>query len=353
MEGCRVSIPFITSIDPTSGAPDGGVQVVISGQDLIDVTSVTFGGTDAASFSVDDDSQVSAETPAGLPEGDLDVVVSNAEGSSDALTFIVVSQSPAPDAPTIDSVDPSSVDSAGGTVTVTGTGFTDVTGVTIGGVDAPSFSVDSDTQISVETPPLQLEGDVALVVSTGAGSASASVTVSAGCTVTNFDVPVGRSGCTQEGGKVGERFRMEADFTAACSCCEYRQFVRGSFTANGRPVRHLLPDPAGGAPRPMLPRPGAGDPGDNFLEDGVASPPAGVNAFYGHRTEGNTDPTDKYLPDRADGCQYRGNDFPGLRGASGMTYTIDLDFRGQIIDRCNSDAVKNASDWTVSCSGTI
>ena len=440
-----MSIPFITSLDPTEGTADGGVFVVISGEGLLDVTSVTFGGIDAASFSVDSDTQLSAETPSGLFEGDNDVVLSNDEGSSDPLTFTVVSQEPPPaEGPTIDSVDPStvgpeggfvvtifgsglvdvgavtfdggdaasfSVDSdtqvsaetppfvvsgditievstavgsatatltvtespaapgpvidnidpasidpaGGGTFTITGSNFVDVQRVTIGGTDAASFSVDSDSRISVEVPPLGQEGDLEVTVTTSAGSATVVVTVGAagGCTVSAFNVPTGRSGCTKVGSKVGEKFRMEADFTATCACCEYRQLVRGTFIANGRTVRHLLPDPAGGPARPMLPRPAPGSPDDNFREDGVASPPAGINKFYGHRNEGNTDPNDLYKPDRATGCQYRGADFPGLNGPSGTTYSIELDFRGQIIDVCKSDAVKKTNDWTVSCAGTI
>ena len=173
------------------------------------------------------------------------------------------------------------------------------------------------------------------------------------CTVSAFNVPTGRSGCTRDGTKAGERFNMEADFNAPCACCEYRQFVRGTFTVNGRNVQHLLPDPAGGPARPMLPRPAAGAPNDNFLEDGVVNAPAGVNTFYGHRSEGNTDTTDRYLPDRPDGCQYRGNDFPGIRANTGDTFAVDLDFRGQIIDTCNGNAVKNTVEWTVNCTGTI
>lgn len=180
--------------------------------------------------------------------------------------------------------------------------------------------------------------------------------------VATFNVPTGRSGCVQVAvgalQKAGEQFRMEVDFDdtgedCECPCGEYRQFVRGSFTVNGLPVTHLLPNPTGGAPIPMLPRPAPGAPGSNFLEDGSV---AGGNPHYGHRDEdppGNADPTDQYLPARADGCQYRGNDFPGLRGPSGTTFSIDLDFAGEAVDICNGSSVLDSNQWTVTCAGTL
>jgi hypothetical protein len=267
----------------------------------------------------------------------------------------------------VSSLDPTSGAPEGGTIVViTGENFVDVTAVRFGSAPAASFSVDGDTQIRAEAGPVDFSGIVDVVVSTAVGDSTTSgasaftyagtetAAPAAQCSVSAFNVPVGRSGCTQVGTKAGEQFRMEADFRGPnCACCEYRQFVRGTFVVNGRAVRHLLPDPAGGAPRPMLPRPAPGSGNDNFLEDGFAAPPAGINSFYGHRSQGDTDPSDRYLPDRATGCQYRGTDFPGIRAASGATFTVDLDFRGRVIDTCNGNVVKNFNEWTVRCSGTI
>ena len=55
--------------------------------------------------------------------------------------------------PSVTTISPASGSVSGGTaLTITGTDFTGATGVTIGGVAGTSFSVDSDTQISVTTP---------------------------------------------------------------------------------------------------------------------------------------------------------------------------------------------------------
>lgn len=266
--------------------------------------------------------------------------------------------------------------STGTAVTVTGSGFTGATAVNFGSVAASNFTVNSDTEIAVEAPEVDLCGDVNVTVSNADGTSDPAAVFTyddtsdtkAGaaqkCCVTNFNVPTSRSGCTTAAAsssrnKMGERFNMEIDFDSSgagctCSCGEYRQYIRGTFTANGTNIVHLLPNPAGGAPIKMLPRPAAGAANDNFLEDGIPTPPSGVNVYYGHRSEGSSDTTDTYQqPDRATGCQYRGNDFPGLTGPTGMTVAIDLDFRGQCIDTCNSNSVVRTNDWTVTCSGTL
>jgi hypothetical protein len=157
---------------------------------------------------------------------------------------------------------------------------------------------------------------------------------------------------------MGEQFKMEIDFESTgagctCSCGEYRQLLRGSFVVSGTTIVHLLPNPAVGAPVKMLPRPAAGATADNFLEDGLTGSIGSANVYYGHRSEGSTDTTDQYLPDRATGCQYRGNDFPGITSAVGTIVSIDLDFRGQSIDTCNGNAVSQQNEWTVTCSGTL
>jgi IPT/TIG domain len=56
--------------------------------------------------------------------------------------------------PTVTSVSPSAGNTSGGTlVTITGSSFTGATSVTFGSKQALSFTVDSDTQITVTSPP--------------------------------------------------------------------------------------------------------------------------------------------------------------------------------------------------------
>jgi hypothetical protein len=255
---------------------------------------------------------------------------------------------------------------SGTSVTISGSGFSGVTNVNFGGVAAASFTVNSDSEIVAQSPPPNVSGAVDVTVINPDGSSSATsadlFTYSSAC-VSAFNVPTGRSGCTTVASgtnrnKMGEQFNMQIDFDSTgagcvCSCGEYRQFLRGSFVVNGTTIVHLLPNPAGGTPVKMQPRPAAGAASDNFLEDGLTAPGSGDNVYYGHRSEGSSDTTDQYLPDRANGGQYRGNDFPGITSAVGTSVSIDLDFRGQAIDTCNANAVSQQNEWTVTCSGTL
>ncbi len=254
---------------------------------------------------------------------------------------------------------------AGTSVTIGGTGFTGVTAVNFGTVAADGFTVNSDTEIVAQIPAPNSSGPVDVTVTNPDGTSATSANDQfnySHCCVSAFNVPTARSGCTTVASgsqkKMGETFKMEIDFDSSgagcvCSCGEYRQFVRGTFTANGTAIVLLLPNPAGGAPLKLLPRPAAGAASDNFLEDGLASPSSGMNVHYGHRSEGSTDTTDTYLPDRGTGCQYRGYDFPGLTAAVGTAITVDLDFRGQAVDTCNAAACVQQNEWTVTCSGTL
>ena len=59
---------------------------------------------------------------------------------------------------------------------ITGSGFTGATGVTVGGVTAPTFVVDSDTQITITTPVHAPGATDVVVVSPNGNSAAASAT---------------------------------------------------------------------------------------------------------------------------------------------------------------------------------
>lgn len=73
--------------------------------------------------------------------------------------------------PVIASIIPSVGEAAGGqTITLSGTGFSSVTGVTFGGVAAPSVAPDHDSSLSVVTPPGS--GSVDVVVSNAAGDSA-------------------------------------------------------------------------------------------------------------------------------------------------------------------------------------
>jgi hypothetical protein len=88
-------IPTVTSLNPNTGFVTGGNLVVITGSGFtgtVGTGSVQFGGIDAASYSVDSDTQITAFAPAALP-GSVDVTVTNsgqtsAINPSDIYTYI-------------------------------------------------------------------------------------------------------------------------------------------------------------------------------------------------------------------------------------------------------------------------
>ena len=80
-----------------------------------------------------------------------------------------------PAAPVITGVSPTSGSAAGGdTVTITGTGFTGATDVSIGPASAAAMTVNSDTQITATTPPGNGTADI--TVTTAAGTSATSPT---------------------------------------------------------------------------------------------------------------------------------------------------------------------------------
>ncbi len=78
-------------------------------------------------------------------------------------------------AATVTAVNPTQGPATGGdTVTITGTDFTNVLSVTFGGIDSPSFTVDSATQITATTPP-HVVGPAPVVVRTAASASTGNV----------------------------------------------------------------------------------------------------------------------------------------------------------------------------------
>ncbi len=188
------------------------------------------------------------------------------------------------------------------------------------------------------------------------------------CDVAEFDVQIDPN-CVSTPGKltfppspsrvhrlfaVVGRFEASA-YPADCRCGEYRQFVRGTYSRNSQLQKQPLGNPQGGPPLTLLPRPAQGAAFDNFQEDSLQRSGSLTNLRYGHRDElpGNVDLSDRYLPDRPTGCEYRGFDAPFLEGQAGETYSFDLDFRGVLVDVCNGNEEMVRKEWGLFCSGTF
>jgi hypothetical protein len=164
-----VAAPTVSSVTPSAGPTGGGTSVTITGTDLTGATAVSFGASAATTFTVDSATQITATSPAGSI-GSVDVTLTAVGGTSstssaDQFSYVA--------APTVTGVSPSGGPDAGGTsVTITGTDFTDATGVSFGSSPASTFNVDSATQITATSP-------------SGSGTVQVTVTTDGGTSVTS------------------------------------------------------------------------------------------------------------------------------------------------------------------------
>ncbi|MEV4625849.1 IPT/TIG domain-containing protein [Micromonospora sp. NPDC049523] len=144
--------PTAATIVPNSGPQSGGQQVTITGTNFIPGgTTVTFDGVPATNVVVAPaGTSLTATTPAG-EVGPASVVVSTSSGDSDSLAYTYIADGS--DA-VITSLAPTFGPTAGGTtVTIVGSGFEGVTGVTFDGIPGTGFTVNpAATEITVVTP---------------------------------------------------------------------------------------------------------------------------------------------------------------------------------------------------------
>jgi hypothetical protein len=93
-----VTGPNITGITPASGPANGGVTFTIRGSGFTGATSVMFGGVNAATFTVTNDTTMTGTTPTNQPSATVDVTVTTPQGvaSFHGYTFLPASVAPLP-----------------------------------------------------------------------------------------------------------------------------------------------------------------------------------------------------------------------------------------------------------------
>jgi hypothetical protein len=155
--------PLVSSFSPTSGPV--GTVVTISGSAFSGATTVTFNSV-LASFTVVDYHTITAVVPCCGASGSIKVTTPGGSGSKGGFKV----------PPTITSFSPGSGPVAS-SVVITGTAFTGATSVTINNVVA-TFTVDSDTQITVVVPAGATTGKIKVTTGGGSVSSSTSFTVS-------------------------------------------------------------------------------------------------------------------------------------------------------------------------------
>lgn len=142
--------PTVTGLSPTNGPAAGGTSLVITGTSFDSSATVNVGNNPATGVTLNSPTQLTVTTPSGTGGGSVDVVVTTTAGPSPTNPSDKFTYNPSSAIPTVIGFDsPFAISTAGGTINVHGTGFTGATAVKIGTSAVTSFSVTSDTVISL------------------------------------------------------------------------------------------------------------------------------------------------------------------------------------------------------------
>jgi large repetitive protein len=182
--------PTVTGISPDGGTGLGGTTVTITGTGLGHATLVTFGGVPGR-IMADSNTHITVISPPGAGSTGITVTTAAITADSDppitgteTVDVIVttpagMSQATAADhytytaPPTVTGISPDGGSTAGGTaVSITGTGLAGATGVTFGSVPG-QITADSNTQVTVISPPGTGTATVTVTTPTGTSPATA------------------------------------------------------------------------------------------------------------------------------------------------------------------------------------
>ncbi len=160
--------PSVATVSPLAGLPAGGTTVNLSGTNFTGTTAVSFGAVATTSFTVNSATSITTTSPVHAVGGvDITVVTNNGTSAislADEFTYEA--------APVVSGLSPvAGLPAGASTVTVSGSGFTDATGVSFGSTAAASFTVDSATQITATSPP-EPAGSVDVTVTTPLGTSA-------------------------------------------------------------------------------------------------------------------------------------------------------------------------------------
>ncbi|MGA7627627.1 MAG: IPT/TIG domain-containing protein, partial [Methanoregula sp.] len=164
--------PVVTSISPIAGPPAGGTPVIITGVGFTGATNVTFGSIPAIAFTVNGDNSITAVSPSDNETGLVDITVTTPYPGNTSFLNPPADQFTYTQVPIVTGVSPTAGPLAGNmSVTITGSGFTGATRVEFGsGYPAPSFTVNSDTSITVYSPQGGQTAPVDVIVTTPSGT---------------------------------------------------------------------------------------------------------------------------------------------------------------------------------------
>ncbi len=141
--------PVITSISPIAGPIAGGTLVTIKGQNFTSLSTVQFGVLNATPTFVDTQT-LTVTSPANAVGEAVFVRVTTGSGQSPEVPASLFTYT---NGPIIDSLNPAAGPTTGGSIVIiTGKNFTSPLTVAFGSTPAPSFNINSATQITVLSP---------------------------------------------------------------------------------------------------------------------------------------------------------------------------------------------------------
>lgn len=176
--------PTITSFSPPGGL--AGTLVTVLGSNFTAATAVSFNGTAAASFTVASATQLTATVAVGTTTGPLTVTAATGTGTS-ATSFVVGPP------PVVTGFTPTT-GPVGAVVVITGTDLNGATRVTFNGINAPTFTVNSATQITATVPVNATTGPIAVTTAVNTGTSTAIFTVIPAPVITSFSPAGGPAG---------------------------------------------------------------------------------------------------------------------------------------------------------------
>ena len=163
------ALPAVTAVNPVSSRMAGGGVVTITGTGFTNATTVMFGASLAANYTVVSSTQITTTAPA-QAAGTVDVIVTTPVGTSAMTTADHFTYEAAPTVGAVSPVVGSTLGST--TVVITGTGYTGATVVDFGS-GAGGFIVNSPTSITA-TSPAEAAGPVDITVTTAVGTSATS-----------------------------------------------------------------------------------------------------------------------------------------------------------------------------------
>ncbi len=169
--GCGVVYSLDVGLKPfvnlVTASGKEGEKIGILGQGFSSASVVEFGGVPATSITLKGTTYISAIVPAGALTGKVTVTTGSTVLTS-AQVFRVT--------PTLLSFSPTS-GPVGTPVTITGTGLTQTTKVTFGGMPATTLVVNSDSKVTANVPTGAVTGKIAIKTKGGSAKSKTDFTV--------------------------------------------------------------------------------------------------------------------------------------------------------------------------------